>query len=33
MPPKFGVISKAWTQKPNADEANTTLDIYILSRF
>tara|TARA_Y100001980_G_C14544176_1_gene323184 strand:- start:668 stop:2383 length:1716 start_codon:yes stop_codon:yes gene_type:complete len=31
MPPKFGVISKAWTQKPNADEANTTLDIYILS--
>ena len=31
MPSKFGIISKAFTQKPNADEANTTLDIYVLS--
>ena len=31
MPPKYGIISKAWTQKPEADEANTTLDIYVLS--
>ena len=32
MPSKFGLISKAFTQKPNADEANTTLDIYCLSQ-
>ena len=32
MPSKFGTISKAFTQKPNADEANTTLDIYCLSQ-
>jgi len=31
MPSKFGTISKAFTQKPNADEAATTLDIYVLS--
>ena len=31
MPSKFGLISKAFTQKPNAD-ANTTLDIYCLSQ-
>ena len=31
MPSKFGTISKAFTQKPNADEANTTLDIYVLA--
>ena len=31
MPSKFGTIAKAFTQKPNADEANTTLDIYVLS--
>ena len=31
MPGKYGKISKAITQKPNADEANTTLDIYVLS--
>jgi hypothetical protein len=32
MDPKYGVISKAWTQKPNADEADTTLDIYVLTK-
>ena len=31
MPAKYGIISKAFTQKPNADEAATTLDIYVLS--
>ena len=31
MPAKYGKIAKAVTQKPNADEANTTLDIYVLS--
>jgi hypothetical protein len=35
MPPKYGVISKAWAQKPLvSDETtniNTTLDIYVLS--
>jgi len=31
MPSKFGTIAKAFTQKPNADEAATTLDIYVLS--
>ena len=31
MPAKFGIISKAWTQKPEADTANTTLDLYVLS--
>jgi phage-related baseplate assembly protein len=32
MPSKYGRISKAWTQKPHADEANTTLDIYVLTQ-
>ena len=32
MPSKFGTISKAFTQKPNADDAATTLDIYCLSQ-
>jgi phage-related baseplate assembly protein len=32
MPSKYGVISKAFTQKPNAGEAATTLDIYVLSQ-
>ena len=32
MPSKFGTISKALTQKPNATSANTTLDIFVLSR-
>ena len=31
MDPKYGVISKALTQKPNAEDANTTLDIYVLT--
>ena len=25
MPSKFGIISKAWTQKPEADTANTSI--------
>ena len=32
MPSKYGRISKAWTQKPNASEADTTLDIYVLTQ-
>ena len=31
MPSKYGKISKAYTQKPKADEANTTLDLYVLT--
>ena len=31
MPAKFGKVSKAFTQKPKADEANTTLDLYVLT--
>ncbi len=31
MPSKYGTIAKAFTQKPNADEAATTLDIYVLT--
>jgi len=31
MPPRYGVISKALTQKPNAEDANTTLDLYVLT--
>jgi len=31
MPPKFGIISKALTQKPKANDPNTTLDLYVLS--
>ena len=32
MPSKFGTISKALTQKPDAKSANTTLDIFVLSQ-
>jgi len=32
MPAKYGTISKAITQKPNAESANTTLDIFVLSQ-
>ena len=31
MPGKYGVISKAFTQKPKAESSDTTLDIYVLS--
>jgi hypothetical protein len=31
MPSKYGVISKAVTQKPIAGTANTTLDLYVLT--
>ena len=31
MPPTYGTISKAFTQKPNAEDANTTLNIFVLS--
>jgi len=31
MPSKYGSITKAWTQKPTAGDANVTLDIYVLS--
>lgn len=31
MPSRFGTISKAWTQKPNATDPNTTLDMYVLT--
>ena len=31
MPPNLGIISKAITQKPNPTDANTTLDLYVLS--
>jgi hypothetical protein len=31
MPAKYGVISKALTQKPNANNTNTTLDLYVLT--
>ena len=31
MPAKYGIISKAFTQKPNAEDANTTLDLYVLT--
>ncbi len=32
MPAKFGIISKAITQKPKANDPNTTLDLYVLSQ-
>jgi len=32
MPSKFGTISKAITQKPDATSANTTLDIFVLGQ-
>jgi len=31
MPSTLGTISKAFTQKPNAENSNTTLDIFVLS--
>lgn len=31
MPSKFGIISKAYTQKPKANSVDTTLDLYVLS--
>jgi hypothetical protein len=31
MSPKYGVVAKAYTEKPKADDANTTLDLYILT--
>ena len=31
MPPTYGTISKAFTQKPNAEDASTTLNIFVLS--
>jgi hypothetical protein len=31
MSPRYGVVAKAYTEKPKADDANTTLDLYILS--
>lgn len=31
MPSKFGIISKAYVQKPKAESADTTLDLYVLS--
>ena len=31
MSPKYGVVAKAYTEKPKADSANTTLDLYVLS--
>jgi hypothetical protein len=31
MPSKYGIISKAYSQKPKINEGNNTLDIYVLS--
>ena len=31
MSPKYGVVAKAYTEKPKAEDANTTLDLYVLS--
>ena len=31
MPSKYGIISKGWTQKPNVEDGNTTLDLYVLT--
>jgi hypothetical protein len=31
MSPRYGVVAKAYTEKPKADDANTTLDLYVLS--
>ena len=31
MPGKYGVISKAFTQKPKSNEVDSTLDLYVLS--
>ena len=32
MPPKYGIISKAITQKPTANQSDSTLCIYVLSQ-
>lgn len=31
MSSRYGIVAKAFTQKPKADEANTTLDMYVLT--
>ena len=31
MSPRYGTVAKAYTEKPKADDANTTLDLYVLS--
>ena len=31
MSPRYGIVAKAYTEKPKADSVNTTLDLYILS--
>jgi len=31
MPPKFGIVSKAYIQKPKADENLSSLDLYVLT--
>jgi len=31
MPSKYGIISKAYSQQPTANQGNNTLDIYVLS--
>jgi hypothetical protein len=30
MPPKYGIISKAYSQKPKVNEGNNTVDLYVL---
>jgi hypothetical protein len=31
MSPRYGTVAKAYTEKPKADDANTTLDLYVLT--
>jgi len=31
MPPKYGVVAKAYTEKPKIDDVNTTLNLYVLT--
>jgi len=31
MSPRYGTVAKAYTEKPKADDANTTLNLYVLS--
>jgi hypothetical protein len=31
MSPKYGTVAKAYTEKPKSDDANTTLNLYVLS--
>ena len=31
MSPKYGIVAKAYAEKPKAEDANTTLDLYVLS--